>query len=104
MERRRLDPIAWLAALLLASSAAPAACEPAARLPKPPKCHASEQLVRVKAFEDHGASVHVELVELPGGRALEPIDVAKPGHAYYQRRLGKPGSLACLTIEPMAGG
>lgn len=104
MERSRLDPIAWIGALLLASSAALAAGAPAARPVKPPKCHASEQLVRVKAFEDRGASVHVELIEMPSGRAVEPIDVAKPGHAYYARRFGKPGALACLPVDPVLGG
>ena len=81
MARNLIHSIAWFAAC--AALPAMATDKPANRAAR---CHASEQLVRVKAFDDRGSSVHDELVELPSGRALEPIDVAKPGHAYYQRR------------------
>jgi hypothetical protein len=87
-----------LASLCLASLAATAGNPPLTRL-RPRACAPGEQPVRVQAYEDRGASVHVELVDLPSGRPREPIDVAKPGHRFYERRFSKVGALACLPRD-----
>lgn len=71
--------------------------------PRPaPKCHAAEQLVRIVRFEDRGQTVHVELVDVRTGAALETLDVTDPGN-YYRKRFSVAGALACIPLAPPPG-